>query len=316
MSSSTNPGDRSPDEIERDVERSRARLVGTAEELRHRVSPGNMAEQAMDWLRGSGGTQFMSNLGTTLRDNPMPVLLIAGGIAWLAMSGRSEGRGWSETGHATRWRGAYGGEDLESGYSASGSSMSGSSMKERAGDMASSVGEAAGNAWESAKGAVRSATESVSSAAHGAASAVSGAASRAGDAVGSTARRTGHGASHLGDTAQDYGRDVMDAFERQPLLFGAVGLALGATLGAIFPATEAENRLLGESRDQVAQRVSDMAEETYGRAKESLGEVAGDLKEAVARTAEQVTGSSSAAHGGSTTGIPPARSGPEGRGPV
>lgn len=306
MSSSTNPGERSADEIERDVERSRARLVGTAEELKQRVSPGNVADQAMEWLKGSGGTQFMSNLGATLRDNPMPVLLIAGGIAWLAIGGRSETRGWSETG-GRRWRGAYGGEDLDDGPS----------LSERAGGMASSVGETAGSAWQSAKETVRSATESVTSAAQGAAGAVTGAASRAGEAVGATGRRAAYRASHVGDTAEEYGRDMMEAFQRQPLLFGALGLAVGATLGALFPTTEAENRLMGETRDQVADRVSDMAEEAYGQARESLGEVAGGLKEAVQRTAEQVTGTpGSTAHGGSSTGVPPAKSGPEGRGPV
>ncbi|MGG5821044.1 DUF3618 domain-containing protein [Falsiroseomonas sp. HW251] len=308
MSSSTNPGDRSADEIERDVERSRARLVGTAEELKQRVSPGNVADQAMEWLRGSGGTQFMSNLGTTLRDNPMPVLLIAGGIAWLAMSGRSDSRGWSDGG-STRWRGAYGGEDMDDGPS----------LSARAGEVASSVRETAGSAWESAKETVRSATGSVTSAAQDAASAVTGAAQRAGEAIGATGRSTGYRAARLGDTADDYGRGLMDAFERQPLLFGALGLAVGATLGAIFPPTEAENRLMGETRDQVADRVSDLAEDAYGQARESLGEVAGGLKEAVARTAEQVTGAASSAgtaQGGSATGVPPAKSGPEGRGPV
>ena len=69
--SSTNPGDRSAAEIERDVERTRARLTGTVEELKDRVSPGQMAEQAMDWLRSSGGRRFAGNLGATVRDNPV-----------------------------------------------------------------------------------------------------------------------------------------------------------------------------------------------------------------------------------------------------
>jgi hypothetical protein len=45
----------------------------------------------MDWLRGSGGREFIGNLGTTVRDNPLPVLLVAAGIGWLALSGSRSG---------------------------------------------------------------------------------------------------------------------------------------------------------------------------------------------------------------------------------
>ena len=92
--SRTDPGSRSAAEIEREVEGTRARLTGTIEELRDRVSPGQIFEQGVDWLRGSGGNEFLGNLGRALRDNPMPVALIGAGIAWLALSGdKGEGRG-------------------------------------------------------------------------------------------------------------------------------------------------------------------------------------------------------------------------------
>ena len=43
-------GGRSAAEIEREVEQSRNRLTDTVQELRDRVSPTQMAEQAMDWV--------------------------------------------------------------------------------------------------------------------------------------------------------------------------------------------------------------------------------------------------------------------------
>jgi hypothetical protein len=87
MSTSTDPGTKSAAEIEREVEGTRARLTGTIEELKGKVSPNNLMDQAMDYLRGSGGQEFVQNLGTSVRNNPLPILLIGAGIGWLMMSG-------------------------------------------------------------------------------------------------------------------------------------------------------------------------------------------------------------------------------------
>uniref|UniRef100_UPI0022EAD41E DUF3618 domain-containing protein n=1 Tax=Falsiroseomonas oryzae TaxID=2766473 RepID=UPI0022EAD41E len=122
----TDPGERSAADIEREVEATRARLTGTVEELKERVAPGQVAEQAMDWLRGSGGREFLGNLGTTIRDNPMPVLLVAAGIGWLALSGgrdRAASRAWSRDDRAAPpveggqgYAGAYPGEIYGESY--------------------------------------------------------------------------------------------------------------------------------------------------------------------------------------------------------
>ena len=90
--SATDPGDRSSAEIEREVEATRARLTDTLEELRDRTSPGQLFEQAVDYFRSSGGTDFARNLGASVRDNPLPVLLIGAGIGWLMMSGGNDRR--------------------------------------------------------------------------------------------------------------------------------------------------------------------------------------------------------------------------------
>jgi predicted RNA-binding Zn ribbon-like protein len=102
------------------------------------------------------------------------------------------------------------------------------------------------------------------------------------------------------------GRRLAETVEEQPLLLGAFGLAIGAAIGALLPSSTAEDRLMGESRDRVADRLSAMAGEAYDKAKETagehlgdaqervrggaqaLGEVARDLRETVERTAQDV----------------------------
>jgi uncharacterized protein YjbJ (UPF0337 family) len=311
--STTDPGDRTAAEIERDVERSRARLVGTAEELRNRVSPGQLAEQAVDWLRGSGGNEFLHNLGATLRDRPVPVLLVATGVAWLALGGRAgEPRRYPADWSPGRYPGeSHAGESYPAETDATGGA-GGPSLTERA-------GEAARETWSSVTGTAQSAAERAAEAAHGAAS-------RAGQTLGSVRDSARHAAQY----GRDAGRGLAEAVEEQPLLLGALGLALGAALGALFPTTETEDRLMGETRERVAGQVSALAGEARERLEEAgvsprqgaaaLGEMARDLRETVERKAQDVAGTvreeTGRPTGGSATGIPPSRSGPEGTGPV
>ena len=91
--SATDPGDRSSAEVERDVEDTRARLTGTLEQLRDRASPGQLFEQALDYAKRSGGTDFARNLAASVRDNPLPLLLIGAGVGWLMLSDRRGGTG-------------------------------------------------------------------------------------------------------------------------------------------------------------------------------------------------------------------------------
>jgi hypothetical protein len=343
--STTDPGNRSAAEIERDVERTRARLTGTVEELKERVSPGQVAEQAMDWLRGSGGREFLGNLGTSVRDNPMPVLLVAAGIGWLALAG---GRGAASPSRGGQsWAGgSYPGESYAGeGYPAETyagthplqglhGDGNGPSVTERAGAALGGVRDTAEEALHAATGTARSLAEGASD----------------------TARRAMHRAGEAWESASRSGRrtgaGLSEAFERQPLLLGAFGLALGAAVGALLPSSEAEDRLMGETRDELAERAGALATEAYHDTREklaergltpergaaALGEMARDLRGQVERGAQEVGGKlreageeatraarseGSAAQPpqaqpgtGSSTGMPPSRSGPESGGPV
>lgn len=288
MSGTTHPGDRSAAEIEREVERSRARLTGTVEELKGRVSPSQVAEQAMDWLRGSGGREFLGNMGAALRDNPVPVLLVAAGIGWLAMAGGREARA------AGRYAGPPPGQGagvLTAGHprppGAASEAEDGPGLAARAAEGLGSVAETGRRAAHRTGEALQEAGEAVRD-------------------LGQRARRSGGAAAE----------GIAEALERQPLLLGVLGIAVGAALGALLPASETEDRLLGEARDRVADEAGEAWREAkdrlagHGLAPEpgaaALGEVARDLR----GPAKETAGTPNA------TGMPAARSGPESGGPV
>jgi len=91
MSGITDPGDKAPAEIEREVEQTRSQVSSTLDELRTKLKPSHMVDEvvgeAVDWVKGSGGAAFARNLGAAVRDNPLPVALIGAGLAWLLLSG-------------------------------------------------------------------------------------------------------------------------------------------------------------------------------------------------------------------------------------
>jgi hypothetical protein len=108
-------------------------------------------------------------------------------------------------------------------------------------------------------------------------------AGQAADAVSSIYDATTNAASHAVDTASNaatsaahamqekgtrwgstFQQNIGELFERQPLLLGAVGIAIGAGIAASIPATEAENKVMGEASDLLRDAVSDKATQARG----------------------------------------------------
>ncbi|MBK1660507.1 DUF3618 domain-containing protein [Paracraurococcus ruber] len=268
MSSSTDPGNRSAAEIEREVERTRAGLTNTLEELRERASPAQLFEQAVDYVRSSGGNDMLRNLGGQVRDNPLPLLLIGAGIGWLMLNGKGGGAGGT-AGHAsfaggTRLVGAGNARiRVHGGVEADGAGRgSVAGAADQAIDRAGQAYRGAADAASSAAGSVRDAAGSVADSLRGASQSVA-------QGVADTGQELRSQAGELGTQAREGAAWLL---REQPLVLGALGLALGAAVGALLPGTEAEDRLMGEARDEVADRVQSATGEGYARLKDKAGE--------------------------------------------
>ena len=182
-----------------------------------------------------------------------------------------------------------------------------SSVTDSASDMASGMRDQVSGLGNKASDIARSATDSLS-----------GLAEDAQRAVRDTSQQ-------FVDTAYSSAQSgVSFVLEDQPLLLAAVGLAAGAALGAMLPGTSQENRLMGETRDRVAELASETArqkldelgdaageaaerlknavKERAGLATEGLGEVAKDVVEPLANVASGSGGSSSGSGGSASSG--------------
>jgi len=297
MSETTDPHGQSSAEIEADVERTRARVTDTIEALRDRMSPGQVMDQLVDYARESGGADFMRNLGASVRDNPLPLLLVGAGLGWMMLSsGRrpvtypatrrpdpdmallpppSAGPGLgTRAGEAAR----HAGERVQGTYSdmrhrtASGMDSVRDSAAQTYAAGADMASRAAGAASDAATRVGRTASDLAGQASEGLQSARRSVRASYYDATDSVARGYGAASERAGMLADRTRAGLSRVAEEQPLLFGALGLALGAALGAMLPRTRTEDRLMGEASDALANRATTALQEGYEQAKQTAAE--------------------------------------------
>jgi hypothetical protein len=81
---------RSPAEIDSDLATIRSEMSATLRDLEDKFSPRALLEQLFSRAQGAshGSSEFVGNLGATIRDNPVPVLLLASGVVSLLASER------------------------------------------------------------------------------------------------------------------------------------------------------------------------------------------------------------------------------------
>jgi hypothetical protein len=82
-------GSRDPDRILAQIEETRSEMDSTLRAIESRLTPGELIDQGLDYLRHSGGREFIENLGTSLKANPVPATLVGIGLAWLMLTQRT-----------------------------------------------------------------------------------------------------------------------------------------------------------------------------------------------------------------------------------
>ena len=233
-------GDRRPEDIQAEIERTRTDMDATLSAIERRLTPGELVDQGMDYLRHSGGTEFVRNLGDQAKHNPMPVALVGIGLAWLMASGRNTGasaydEGSTYEGMSSAYEGAKSG--MQSKYEGAKSSMrsTASGLRERASGAKERLSQTTHSLTESA----RSARERLSQA---------------------------RGSASRGYQRARGGYDTM--MREQPLALGAIGLAIGAVLAAAAPRTRKEDELMGPARERLAEQAKEAGREQLDKAKQ------------------------------------------------
>jgi len=297
---------RRPDQIEEDIERTRAEVSSTIDAIQSKLTPGQMMDQAIQYLRNSGTGEFGSNLGRTVRDNPVPVALIGVGIAWLAMGGgrpQREASAWASVAPvrprgaaASTWAAGDSGltdeawadaddraADLDPAGRATGAGWSGHDVGDR---MRDTVSGATGRMRDAVTDTTGSIRETVGEAAQRAREL----AHQAGDRLSGLGHDARSRAGALQDRTRmqvDRARErTMQVVEEQPLVLGAVGIAIGAALGAALPSTRREDRLMGGVRDGVVGGAAEVAREQVHGVAESAQRVARTARDEVERAVE------------------------------
>lgn len=117
--------DRSPDEIEREIEAERGALAKSLESLQNQFSPETLVDNATAYLRRNGG-EWAQSASKQARDNPVALAVTGIGLAWL-IAGPARKRSqagtydrWAATHDETSFRETYGtprSDETEVGHS-------------------------------------------------------------------------------------------------------------------------------------------------------------------------------------------------------
>lgn len=139
------------------------------------------------------------------------------------------------------------------------------SAKDKVTDVVGSTKDKVGDVVDSAKDKVSSAMDTAKDKAGQAGSAVSNAVSAAKDKATQVTGQARDKASQLSSSAMEQTRRaqgaVSDTFHENPMAYGLVALGIGAAVGLLIPATEPENRFMGQKRDELFNRAQSAASE-------------------------------------------------------
>jgi len=283
-------------ELEGQAENTRADLIHTVDELHSRVSPQAIKEEVKTYARETS-YELIHTLERKARENPLQAIAVASGLAYpvwrflinipapillvgagLAVSqfGGSLRRTISQDDASGRIPGSEQGEQLKDTFKRT--------VQDASSQLAQAVGglkEKFADATAQAKSSVDSGLGAIRSRAAAAINDTSDAASEtltaASDAVGATYRGGIDAASRTGDQLAVSFRQSKDSLietiESHPFIVGGVGLLIGAVIASALPVTQTENRLFGDTSDDLKDRARDLASEGMEVAKTAAQDV-------------------------------------------
>lgn len=263
------------DEIKSEIHRARVEMSETIGEIQERLRPDHLIQQAKDSVTEAATGKMRNimysagekaamvadqtkyagrNVSGYVRTHPIQMAIVAGAATWWLLRNSSRSRDWQ--GASEGWH-----DTSELGYD-DGRSLTGK-VGEYASTARETVGEYASTARETAGEYASTARETVGEYAGSAREQARRASERVRTAASSASRQ-----------AQQRLRQADDWVHEYPLAAGALAVAVGAAIGLAVPATEIENRTMGETRDQAWEKAAAAARELRDKASEKVQNVA------------------------------------------
>jgi hypothetical protein len=248
-----------PATLSEEIDATREDAGRTLHALQEKLSPGQLFDQSLTYLT-ERGYELACSIGRAARQHPVPFALAAAGTLWYLSRRRSGDELEIELDEELEEEALAGMDSLEAGTGYAGS--------------ATGAGYSTGYTGEQAESATRRVTQR----ARGAAQRARTAASQATDAVGRGTRRAKGEFSRV--------------LQEQPMLVGAIGLALGAAIAALVPVSAGEERLLGEKSERFVRRAKEKANEQVDRARDKARRVTEAARGALSEQTDQTGGGS------------------------
>ncbi len=238
-----------PASIEHELAETRARLGNHLEELTRRLSPGQLLDEALSYLRNGQGAAFARNLGTELRDNPLPVAVTGIGLAWLMIAGSTS---WGRS--ASRAVVPY--DPAQAARSDVSSDLA--ERARRAGEAVTRMADETEEAFRARVADARARIMGVQRDIEETAAAFGERVQQAMDTAQQTARDAGEAVAQAAQRSREFvsraSSGIADSVSENPLLLGALGLSAGVLLGALLPRTSQEEALLKPAADELVAR--------------------------------------------------------------
>jgi ElaB/YqjD/DUF883 family membrane-anchored ribosome-binding protein len=281
-SSDREKGENETEVLAADIRVTQERLGNTVEEIGERFNPTRLKAELKHDIRDAtiGRVEDMAQqtaeivsdaqrtIMQSVRENPIPAVMIGLGVGWLVLNARGSNKKMSsgslyeepqrrELGMSYEDEQQYGYYDQQLG-----AQQSGTLGRER-GKASGVVDSVKAKSSELAEQTQRTTSR------------------RMGERVHDVADR-------VADQTRTQTRRVEQAFQENPLVIGAAALALGLAAGLAIPPTEKEIELVGNTGEQLVDKMRDVAEDTKEKVQQVAERVVSEAQSTAKDAAQEV----------------------------
>jgi len=218
---------------------------------------------------------IVDRVNAAIRDNPLAAGLIGAGVAWMLMGGAK-------------------GFGVMAGAAKDAAGMAGSAAITAGNAVASGVAQASSATAARLKSAASDVTGSVASLVPDISTPDT---EKTFEAVADAGAAVSGRINSAADSGKEYGAAIQsrlsESLQQQPLLLGAIGLAIGAGIASTFATTAVESELMGEQGAAAREKLTGFTGEVKDRAKQMVS----DLKDEADRQGLTADAAKSAAAG-------------------